>query len=52
VKKSAKIQVPRIRPRAHKALFDAELPFQPRRERDQTLYRRRPKHPKRLDGDS
>lgn len=32
------------RARHHRALFDDDLPFQPRRESPKTEYRRRPKH--------
>jgi hypothetical protein len=37
--------------RAHKALFDEELPFQPRVERVKNRYTRKPKHKRRNDED-
>ena len=30
--------------RNHRALFNGDLPFQPRRETPRTVYKRRPKH--------
>ena len=31
-------------PRAHRVLFDRDLPFRPRTEQNRVLYRRRTKH--------
>ncbi len=38
-----KIAAPKTR--RHRALYDEDLPFRPRREDPKTVYRRRPKHP-------
>lgn len=44
------IKVPKIKTRAHKALFDSDLPFQPKVvSPKKTQYSRRPKHQGRLD---
>ena len=34
-----------VKRRRHRALYDEDLPFRPRREDPKTVYRRRPKHP-------
>lgn len=38
-------QVPRQRSRAHKILFDRDLPFKPHRVESKVNYRRKTKHP-------
>lgn len=35
--------------RYHKALFDSELPFQPKVEKRKDNYQRKPKHPNRYN---
>lgn len=42
-----RIQVERQRSRAHRILFDRDLPFKPRRVENKTNYRRKLKHPNR-----
>lgn len=37
-----RLQAPK--PRAHRALFDRELPFRPKVEKSSKLYQRQPKH--------
>ena len=37
-------KIPQVKQRAHRALFDRELPFQPRVEKPKTQFNRRPKH--------
>lgn len=38
------VKIPQLRTRAHRVLFDKELPFQPRREQSRKQYQRRPKN--------
>lgn len=33
-----------VKSRNHRALFDANLPFRPRSQKDRTQYQRKPKH--------
>ncbi len=37
---------PQRKTRAHKVLWDRDLPFKPKREESKISYRRKPKHPK------
>lgn len=38
------VKIPRQKTRAHKVLFDKELPFAPKREQPKTAYSRKQKH--------
>ncbi len=38
------VKIPQLRTRAHRVLFDKELPFHPRREQSRKQYQRRPKN--------
>ena len=43
------IQLPPVRERRHRVLFDQNLPFRGRREQPKTVYQRRPRHQDRLE---
>lgn len=46
-----RMQVERQRSRAHKILFDRDLPFKPRRVESKVTFKRKTKHPHRnLEG--
>jgi len=52
-KQHLSFKIPRIKPRSHKALFDNDLPFQPKIEKaKKSQYNRRPKHRNTPDWDS
>ena len=38
------VKIPQLRTRAHRVLFDKELPFRPRREQSRKQYQRHPKN--------
>jgi hypothetical protein len=38
------VKIPQLRTRAHRVLFDKELPFHPRREQSRKQYQRHPKN--------
>jgi len=42
--KTIQFTLPPVKQRAHRALFDQDLPFRGRVERPKTDYRRKPKH--------
>jgi hypothetical protein len=44
MRKPEKIVIPPAKQRAHRMLFDDNLPFRARREAPRTQYRRNPKH--------
>lgn len=46
-----RIQLTAPKQRAHRALFDENLPFRGRREEDKTAYRRKPKNRRFYDYD-
>jgi hypothetical protein len=45
------IKLPAQKQRLHQALFDNDLPFQPRKQPSQKQYKRQPKHKKTQDRD-
>jgi hypothetical protein len=45
------IKLPAQKQRLHQALFDNDLPFQPRKQPSQKQYKRQPKHKKSQDRD-
>jgi stalled ribosome alternative rescue factor ArfA len=49
--KPIQFTLPPVKQRAHRALFDRDLPFRGRVEKSKTEYRRKPKHQNR-DADS
>lgn len=45
--KTLSFVVPVAKSRKHRVLYDRDLPFRGRREEPKTVFRRKPKHPKR-----
>lgn len=46
MKRQITLKLPAVKHRAHRALFDQALPFQPKVEKSAKAYVRKPKHPK------
>ena len=46
MKRQITIRIPAVKHRAHRALFDQALPFQPKVEKSAKTFKRKPKHPK------